>query len=125
MALYEHVFIARQDVSQQQVDNLVEQFKNVISENGGSIAKTEYWGLRSLTYRVRKNRKGHYTLLNIDAPHEAMQELERQQRKQRQQIFNVEDEIIARRDELIETLHQRMQEKTETRTLFTLRWQLV
>jgi len=80
MALYEHVFIARQDVSQQQVDTLVDQFKTIITEHGGSVGKTEYWGLRSLTYRVKKNRKGHYTLLNVDAPHEAMQELERQER---------------------------------------------
>ena len=108
MALYEHVFIARQDVSQQQVDNLVEQFKNVISENGGSVAKTEYWGLRSLTYRVRKNRKGHYTLLNIDAPHEAVQELERQQRLNEDVLRS----LTLRVDELAEGPSAMLQSKT-------------
>ncbi|MDO8838252.1 MAG: 30S ribosomal protein S6 [Parvibaculum sp.] len=78
MALYEHVFIARQDVSQQQVEGLTEQFSTIIKENGGQIGKAEYWGLRNLTYKVRKNRKGHYTLLNIDAPHAAVAEMERQ-----------------------------------------------
>ena len=78
MALYEHVFIARQDVSQQQVEGLTEQFSTIIKENGGQIGKTEYWGLRNLTYKVRKNRKGHYTLMNIDAPHAAVTEMERQ-----------------------------------------------
>ncbi|HMM14618.1 MAG: 30S ribosomal protein S6 [Parvibaculum sp.] len=79
MALYEHVFIARQDVSQQQVEGLVEQFSNIIKENGGSVSKTEYWGLRNLAFKVKKNRKGHYTLMNIDAPAAAVAEMERQQ----------------------------------------------
>lgn len=79
MPLYEHVFLARQDVSAQQVEALVEQFKGVIEENGGSIAKNEYWGLKSLAFRVNKNRKAHYTLLNIDAPAAAVAEMERQQ----------------------------------------------
>jgi small subunit ribosomal protein S6 len=78
MALYEHVFIARQDVSQQQVEGLTEQFSTIIKENGGQIGKTEYWGLRNLSYKVKKNRKGHYTLINIDAPHAAVAEMERQ-----------------------------------------------
>src|SRR5690606_30340686 len=78
MALYEHIFIARQDVSQQQVEGLVEQFSNVIKENGGTVGKTEYWGLRNLAFKVKKNRKGHYTLMNIDAPHAAVAEMERQ-----------------------------------------------
>lgn len=67
MALYEHVFLARQDVSQQQVDALVEQYSGLISEMGGSVAKTEYWGMKSLSFRIKKNRKAHYTLMNIDA----------------------------------------------------------
>ncbi len=79
MALYEHIFIARQDVTQQQVEALVEQFSNILKENGGSVAKTEYWGLRNLAYKVKKNRKGHYALLNIDAPAAAVAEMERQQ----------------------------------------------
>ncbi|MBG52764.1 MAG: 30S ribosomal protein S6 [Alphaproteobacteria bacterium] len=78
MPLYEHVFIARQDVSAQQVESLTEQFSNVITENGGKIAKGEYWGLKNLAYKVKKNRKGHYQLLNIDAPHAAVAEMERQ-----------------------------------------------
>ncbi|MEM7192477.1 MAG: 30S ribosomal protein S6 [Pseudomonadota bacterium] len=78
MPLYEHVFLARQDVSTQQVEGLQETFRTLIEENGGSVAKTEYWGLKSLSYRVKKNRKAHYTLMNIDAPHGAVAEMERQ-----------------------------------------------
>lgn len=78
MPLYEHVFLARQDVSAQQVEQLVEQFKGVIEAGGGSIGKIENWGLRSLTYRIKKNRKAHYTLMNITAPHSAVAEMERQ-----------------------------------------------
>ena len=80
MALYEHVFLARQDVTAQQVDALTEQLKSVIQANGGSIAKTEYWGIKSLAYRVKKNRRAHFTLLNIDAPPAAVAEMERQMR---------------------------------------------
>jgi small subunit ribosomal protein S6 len=78
MALYEHVFLARQDVSGQRVDELVEQYKGVIAAGGGSVGKTEYWGLKSLAFRIKKNRKAHFTLMNIDAPHAAVAEMERQ-----------------------------------------------
>lgn len=78
MALYEHVFLTRQDVSGQRVDELVEQFKGILETGGGSLGKTEYWGLKSLSFRINKNRKAHYTLMNIDAPHPAVAELERQ-----------------------------------------------
>jgi len=78
MTTYEHVFIARQDVSPQQVDALVEAFKNVITEGGGQVGKTEYWGLRNMAYRIRKNRKGHYVLMNIDAAPATVKEMERQ-----------------------------------------------
>ena len=78
MPLYEHVFLARQDVSGQQVEALVEQFKSIIEQNGGTIAKVEPWGLKSLTFRIRKNRKAHFTLMNIDAPPAAVAEMERQ-----------------------------------------------
>lgn len=78
MSLYEHVFICRQDISQQQVETLTENLKAILAEQGGSIEKTEYWGLRSLAYRVKKNRKGHYSLLNITADHSAISEMERQ-----------------------------------------------
>jgi len=80
MPLYEHVFLARQDVSSQQVEALVEQFKGVIEQNGGKIAKVEAWGVKSLTYRIRKNRKAHFTLMNIDAPPAAVAEMERIER---------------------------------------------
>ena len=78
MALYEHVFLARQDLSQQQVDALVEHYKDVISANGGKVGRVENWGLKSLTYRVNKNRKAYYTLMDLDCPPAALKEMERQ-----------------------------------------------
>ena len=80
MALYEHVFLARQDIAPQQVDQLVELYKGVIEANGGKVGSIENWGLRTLTYRIRKNRKAYYTLMNIDAPAAAIAEVERQMR---------------------------------------------
>jgi small subunit ribosomal protein S6 len=77
MALYECVFIARQDISATQVEALVGQFSGIIEENGGKVASSEMWGLRSLAYRIKKNRKGHYVLLNLDSPSPAVQEMER------------------------------------------------
>ena len=78
MALYEHVFLTRQDAAPTQVDALTEQYKALLAANGGKVTKTEYWGLKSLTYRIKKNRKAHYTLFNIGAPSAAVQEMERQ-----------------------------------------------
>jgi small subunit ribosomal protein S6 len=78
MPYYEHVVIARQDISPQQAEALNDTIKSLIEEGGGHIAKIEYWGLRNLTYRVKKNRKGHYSLLAIDAPAPAVKEMERQ-----------------------------------------------
>ncbi len=78
MPLYECVFIARNDVTQQQVEAIAEQVAATIGEAGGEVKKREYWGLRGLAYRVKKNRKGHYMLLGIEAPAAAMQEVERQ-----------------------------------------------
>jgi small subunit ribosomal protein S6 len=78
MPLYEHVYLARQDISTQQLDALTDQFKNVITSNGGSVAKAEYWGVKSLAYRIKKNRKAHFSLMNIDAPPAAITEVERQ-----------------------------------------------
>jgi len=78
MALYEHLLIARQDISAQQVDALATHLKTIIEGEDGKVEKQEYWGLRSLAYRIKKNRKGHYVLLNINAPGKAVQELERQ-----------------------------------------------
>ncbi len=79
MPLYEHVFLARQDLSQQQVDELTARYRGVIEQMGGSVPKVEYWGVKSLAYRIRKNRKAHFTLLNVDAPAAAITEVERQE----------------------------------------------
>src|SRR6202166_5434994 len=80
MPLYEHVYLARQDLSTQQVEELTAKLSGVIAEGGGKITKTEYWGMKSLNYRIRKNRKAHMTLLNVDAPPAALNEIERQER---------------------------------------------
>ncbi len=77
MPLYEHVFLARQDVSTQQVEALTKEFTDVIEEGGGKIAKSEYWGLKSLAFKIKKSRKAHYSLLNIEAPPAAIAEMER------------------------------------------------
>jgi small subunit ribosomal protein S6 len=78
MSLYEHVFLSRQDVTAQQVEAMTEQYKAVIEAGGGTIAKVEYWGVKSLAYRIKKNRKAHYALMNITAPPAAVAEMERQ-----------------------------------------------
>jgi small subunit ribosomal protein S6 len=78
MAYYEHTLITRQDISPQQAEALNEELKTLIEGLGGHIAKIEYWGLRNLSYRIKKNRKGHYSLLAIDAPSDAVKEMERQ-----------------------------------------------
>ena len=80
MPFYESVYIARQDVTSAQVDGLTENFEKIITEQGGSVAKKESWGLRTLAYRIKKNRKGHYVLMNIDASADAVHEMERQMR---------------------------------------------
>ena len=80
MPLYEHVFLARQDASAQQVEELTAQMTGVVEQHGGKVTKTENWGVRSLTYRMNKNRKAHFVLLNIDAPSAAIAEIERQER---------------------------------------------
>ena len=80
MSLYEHVYLARQDASAQQVEELTAHLKGVVESLGGSIAKAEYWGVKSLSYRLRKNRKAHFTLLNINAPAAAINEIERLER---------------------------------------------
>ena len=79
MPLYEHVYLARQDLSQQQVEELTAQYKGVVEQMGGKVAKVEYWGVKSLTYRIRKNRKAHFTLMNVEAPPAALVEVERQE----------------------------------------------
>ncbi len=78
MALYEHIYIARPDLTSQQVEALNEQFKTTVANLGGSVGKVEYWGVKSLAYRIKKNRKAHFTLINVDAPAAALAEAERQ-----------------------------------------------
>ncbi len=78
MALYEHIYIARQDLTAQQVETLNEQFKTIVTGLGGTVGKVEYWGVKSLAYRIKKNRKAHFTLINVDAPAAALAEAERQ-----------------------------------------------
>ena len=80
MPLYEHVFMARQDVTSQQVETMVDQYRGVIEQNGGTVEKTEMWGVKSLAYRIKKNRKAHFTLFNLSAPPAAVSEMERQMR---------------------------------------------
>ena len=80
MSLYEYTYIARQDIQPQQVDAITAEFAKIIDDNGGKVAKTESWGLRTLAYRIKKYKKGHYVHLNLDAPHAAIAELERNAR---------------------------------------------
>ncbi len=80
MPLYEHIFMARQDVTPQQVEAMVDQYKGVIEQNGGKVEKTEMWGVKSLAYRIKKNRKAHFTMFNLNAPAPAVAEMERQMR---------------------------------------------
>ena len=77
MALYEHVFIARQDLSSSQAEELIKQYSDILEDNGGSIVGYEYWGLRTLAYKINKNRKGHYSLIKSDSPPSAALEMER------------------------------------------------
>ncbi|MBL8538478.1 MAG: 30S ribosomal protein S6 [Hyphomonadaceae bacterium] len=108
MPYYEHVLIARPEISPQQVDALVEDISKSVKELGGVVGKTEYWGLRNLTYRIRKNRKGHYAMLNLDCPATAVHELERRlkinedvMRFKTIRVEELDDEpspILARRD---------------------------
>jgi small subunit ribosomal protein S6 len=77
MPLYEHVFLARQDISQAQVEALTKEYTDVITEGGGRIGKTEYWGVKPLAFKIKKNRKAHYSLMNLDAPPAAVAEMER------------------------------------------------
>jgi len=77
MPLYEHVLIARQDLSNTQAEGLIEHFSTVLADNGGTVKDSEYWGVRTLAYKINKNRKGHYAFLRSDAPSAAVQEMER------------------------------------------------
>ena len=77
MALYEHVFIARQDLSSMQAEELIKQYSDILEDNGGKVVGHEYWGLKTLAYKINKNRKGHYSLIKSDSPPSAAQEMER------------------------------------------------
>ena len=77
MPLYEHVLISRQDLSNTQAEGLIEHFSTVLADNGGKVVGSEYWGVRTLAYKINKNRKGHYAFLRTDAPSAAVQEMER------------------------------------------------
>ena len=77
MPLYEHVFIARQDLSNTQAEGLVEHFSSVLADNAGKVVESEYWGIKTMAYKINKNRKGHYAFLKTDAPSDAIQEMER------------------------------------------------
>ena len=77
MPLYEHVFISRQDLSNAQAESLVEHFSTVLADNGGKVVESEYWGVKTMAYKINKNRKGHYAFLKSDAPSAAVQEMER------------------------------------------------
>jgi len=80
MPYYESTFIVRQDVSAAQVESITKEFAEIISSNGGEVKKTEQWGLRTLAYKIRKNKKGHYVMFNLDAPADAVAEMERNMR---------------------------------------------
>lgn len=80
MSHYEHIFLVRPDLTAQQLEKIIKDFTGIIEDNGGKVAKTENWGLRTLAYKIKKNRKAHYVLLNLDTPPAAVNELERQQR---------------------------------------------
>jgi len=77
MPLYEHTFIARQDLSNTQAESLIEHFSTVLTDNGGKVVEAEYWGVKTMAYKINKNRKGHYAYLRSDAPAPAVQEMER------------------------------------------------
>ncbi|MBL8834999.1 MAG: 30S ribosomal protein S6 [Alphaproteobacteria bacterium] len=109
MPLYESVFIARQDVSTTQVETLTENFATIVKDRGGEVKKREYWGLRNLTYRIKKNRKGHYVLLNIEAPPAAVLEMERTMRLS-EDILRY---LTVRVDELEEAPSAMMQRRDE------------
>ena len=98
MPLYETVFIARQDIPAQEAEELGEKYSNIVGDNGGAVGRREYWGLRNLAYRIKKNRKGHYTMLHIDAPAPAVAEMERNMRIDE----NVLRYLTIRADELDE-----------------------
>ena len=117
MPLYEHVFLARQDASPQQVEELTAQMTGVVEQHGGKVTKTENWGVRSLTYRMNKNRKAHFVLLNIDAPSAAIAEIERQER--------ISEDVIRYLSVRVEELERwRLPRRSRRRLPRRSRWRL-
>ena len=112
MALYEHVFLARQDLSQQQVDALVEQYKGVITAGGGSVGRVENWGLKSLTYRVNKNRKAYYTLMDLTCPPAALKEMERQMGLS-EDVLRFMTVKVEKHEEGVSAMMQKREERSE------------
>jgi small subunit ribosomal protein S6 len=112
MALYEHVFLARQDLSSQQVDALVESYKGIIEANGGSVGRVENWGLKSLTYRIKKNRKAYYTLMDITAPAAAVQEMERQMGLS-EDVLRFMTIRVEKHEEGVSAMMQKREERSE------------
>ena len=98
MALYESTFIARQDMSKTDIAKLTDQLVGIIRDGGGKVVKNEYWGLRPLSYRIKKNRKGHYTMLGLDAPYEAVREMQRQ--------ISLNEEVLRNVTIRVETLDE-------------------
>ncbi|MFN7038619.1 MAG: 30S ribosomal protein S6 [Alphaproteobacteria bacterium] len=95
MPLYEITFIARPDISPNDVDKLTENFSSFINESNGKVEKTEYWGLRNLAYKVKKNRKGHYVMLAVDAPYDIVSEVERRMKLNEDIIKNITIKVEA------------------------------
>jgi small subunit ribosomal protein S6 len=94
MPLYEHVFIARQDLSNTQAEGLIEHFGTILSDNGGNVVGSEYWGVKTMAYKINKNRKGHYAYMRTDAPSDAVQEMER--------LMRLHDELLRFRTFTVE-----------------------
>jgi small subunit ribosomal protein S6 len=109
MAFYENVFIVRQDVSGQQVEELANRFTEILQSGGGKVERTEFWGLRTMAFKIKKNRKGHYVMLNIDAPASAVHEMERNMRLNEDVIRH----MTLRVDELEEGPSAMMKNRTE------------
>ncbi len=109
MPMYECVFIARQDIAAPQVEALTDTFSGILTERGGQVSKREYWGLRNIAYRIKKNRKGHYVLMNVDAPSDAVKEMER--------LMSINEDVIryltVRVEELEEGPSAVMQSKSQ------------
>ena len=109
MSLYEHVMIARQDLSNAQAESLIEHFGTVLSDNGGTVVDTEYWGVKTMAYKINKNRKGHYAYIRTDAPSAAVQEMER--------LMRLHDDVMrvltVKVDEHVEGPSIQMQKRDE------------